>query len=180
MELQSSNKLLEKYKNYVLQQAKSNLSKGRNNISKTLYNSLKGEVVTEDNYAIIAFRMEEYGQFLDEGVKGAFPSMVKNGKQKAPNSRFMFTNKRPPAGVIAEWAKKRGIRLRGEDGKFKKGNYKTLGFIIAKRIYAQGIRPTLFFTKPYEAGFKKYIINQMPAEVAIDVDRIIDLNLIKK
>ena len=175
--LNASYKLLEKYKNYVIQQAKANLSKGRNNVSKTLYNSIKGEIVTENNYAIVGFRMEQYGQFMDEGVKGAFPNMVKNGKQKAPNSRFMFTNKRPPAGPIAEWAKKRGIRLRDEKGKFKKGNYKTLGFIIANRIYAQGIKPTLFFTKPYEAGFKKYIVGQMPAQVAIDVDRIIDLNL---
>lgn len=175
--LEQSYKLLEKYKNYVIQQAKANLSKGRNNVSKTLYNSIKGEIVTENNFAIVGFRMEQYGQFMDEGVKGAFPNLVKNGKQKAPNSRFMFTNKRPPAGPIAEWAKKRGIRLRDEKGKFKKGNYKTLGFIIANRIYAQGIKPTLFFTKPYEAGFKKYIVGQMPAQVAIDVDRIVDLNL---
>jgi hypothetical protein len=178
--LEKSYKLLEQYKNYVIQQARANLSKGRNNLSKTLYNSLKGEIVTENNYAIVGFRMELYGQFLDEGVKGAMPSMVKNGKQKAPNSRFMFTNKRPPSQPIAEWAKKRKIRLRDESGKFKKGNYKTLGFIIANRIYAQGIKPTLFFTKPYEAGFKKYITDQMPTQVAIDVDRIVDLNLKQK
>jgi hypothetical protein len=175
--LESSYKLLDTYKKYVIQQAKANLSKGKNNVSKTLYNSIKVEIVTEENYAIVAFRMEQYGQFMDEGVKGAMPSMVKNGKQKAPNSRFMFTNKRPPAGPIAEWAKKRGIRLRDEKGQFKKGSYKTLGFIIANRIYAQGIKPTLFFTKPYEAGFKKYIEKQMPTQVTIDVDRIIDLNL---
>ena len=178
--LENSYKLLDKYKKYVIQQAKSNLSKGKNNVSKTLYNSLKGEIVTEDNYAIVAFRMELYGQFLDEGVKGAMPSAVKNGKQKAPNSRFMFTNKRPPAGPIAEWAKKKGIRLRDEQGKFKKGNYKTLGFIIANRIYAQGIKPTLFFTKPYQEGFKKFILGQMPNQVAIDVDRIVDFNLKQK
>ena len=175
--LENSYKLLEKYKNYVIQQARANLSKGRNNLSKTLYNSIKGEVVTDKDYAIVGFKMEFYGQFIDEGVKGAFPSIVKNGKQKAPNSRFMFTNKRPPAGIIAEWAKKRNIRLRDEKGQFKKGNYKTLGFIIANRIYAQGIKPSLFFTKPYEAGFKKYVLDQMPSQVAIDVDRIVDINL---
>lgn len=177
MELKASEKLLEKYKKYVIQQARSNLSKGRNNLSKTLYNSLKGEIVSEEGYAIVGFRMELYGQFLDEGVKGANPSLVKNGKQKAPNSRFRFKNKRPPSGAIADWAKKRGIRLRNESGQFEKGNYKTLGFIIANRIYAQGIKPTLFFTKPFEAGFKKYIVEQMPKEVKIDVDRIVDLNL---
>ena len=175
--LEKSYKLLEQYKNYVIQQARANLSKGRNNVSKTLYNSIKGEVVTDNNYAIVGFKMQNYGQFIDDGVKGAMPSMVKNGKQKAPNSRFMFTNKRPPAGPLGDWAKKKGIRLRDESGKFKKGNYKTLGFIIANRIYAQGIKPTLFFTKPYEAGFKKYITDQMPTQVVIDVDRIVDINL---
>lgn len=175
--LENSYKLLEKYKNYVIQQARANLSKGRNNLSKTLYNSIKGEVVTDKDYAIVGFKMEFYGQFLDEGVKGAFPNMVKNGKQKAPNSRFKFTNKRPPAGIIAEWAKKRNIRIRDAEGKFKRGNYKTLGFIIANRIYAQGIKPSLFFTKPYEAGFKKYITDQLPNQVVIDVDRIVDINL---
>jgi len=178
--LENSYKLLEKYKNYVIQQARANLSKGRNNVSKTLYNSLKGEVVTEDDYAIVAFRMELYGQFLDEGVKGAFPNLIKNGKQKAPNSRFKFTNKRPPSGPIAEWAKKRNIRLRDEDGKFKKGSYKSIGFVIARSIYAQGIKPTMFFTKPYQEGFKKYILGQMPSKVAIDVDRIVDFNLKEK
>jgi hypothetical protein len=177
MKLKASEKVLEKYKNYVIQQARANLSKGRNNMSKTLYNSLRGEVVSEQDYAIIGFRMELYGQFLDEGVRGANPSLVKNGKQNAANSRFRFKSKRPPAGQIAEWAKKRGIRLRGENGQFEKGNYKTLGFIIANRIYAQGIKPTLFFTKPFQAGYKKYIQEQMPSEVAIDVDRIIDFNL---
>lgn len=175
--LENSYKLLEKYKNYVIQQARANLSKGRNNLSKTLYNSIKGEVITDKDYAIVGFKMEFYGQFLDEGVKGAFPNMVKNGKQKAPNSRFKFTNKRPPAGIIAEWAKKRNIRLKDAEGKFKRGNYKTLGFIIANRIYAQGIKPSLFFTKPYEAGFKKYITDQLPNQVVIDVDRIVDINL---
>lgn len=175
--LDNSYKLLEKYKKYVIQQARANLSKGRNNLSKTLYGSLKGEIVTDNDYAIVAFRMESYGQFLDEGVKGAMPSMVKNGKQKAPNSRFMFTNKRPPAQALADWAKKRNIRLRDEEGKFKKGSYLTLGFILANRIYAQGIKPTLFFTKPYEEGFKKIIMQEMPSKVAIDVDRIVDINL---
>ena len=178
--LENSYKLLEKYKNYVIQQARANLSKGRNNVSKTLYNSLKGEVVTDDDYAIVAFRMELYGQFLDEGVKGAFPNLVKNGKQKAPNSRFKFTNKRPPSGPIAEWAKKRNIRLRDENGKFKKGSYKSIGFVIARSIYAQGIKPTMFFTKPYQEGYKKFILGQMPSKVAIDVDRIVDFNLKEK
>lgn len=177
MELKETNSLLEKYKKYVVQQAKSNLSKAKSNVSKTLYNSIKGEIVRENNFAIVGFEMEFYGQFIDEGVKGAFPNMVKNGKQKAPNSRFFFKNKRPPADVIGEWAKRKNIRLRDESGKFKRGSYKTIGFILAERIYAQGIRPTLFFTKPFEEGFKKYIEDQLEDKFAMDVERIVDITL---
>lgn len=177
MELKNTNSILEKYKNYVVQQAKSNLSKSRKNLSNTLSGSIRGEVVKDGQYAIVGFEMEYYGQFVDEGVKGAFPGLVNNGVQKAPNSRFKFTNKRPPADIIAKWAKKRNIRLRDEDGKFAKGSYKTIGFIIAKRIYAQGMKPTLFFTKPFEEGFKKYIDNQLENGVVMDVDLMVDFTL---
>jgi hypothetical protein len=30
-----------------------------------------------------------------------------------------------------------------------------LGFWLQKRIFAQGIKPSLFFTKPFEAAFKR-------------------------
>lgn len=177
MELKNTNSILEKYKNYVVQQARSNLSRNKKNVSKTLYSSIKGEVVKENNYAIVGFEMESYGQFVDEGVKGAFPGLVTNGVQKAPNSRFQFTNKRPPADIIGKWAKKRNIRLRDESGKFVKGNYKTIGFVLAERIYAQGMKPTLFFTKPFEDGFKKYIDNQLENGVVLDVDVMVDFTL---
>ena len=57
---------------------------------------------------------------------------------------------------LADWAKKRNIRLRDKKGRFKKGNYRTIGFILQKSIFAQGIKPTMFFTKPFEVAFKRY------------------------
>jgi hypothetical protein len=30
-----------------------------------------------------------------------------------------------------------------------------LAYVIANNIYARGIKPSLFFTKPFEQGFKK-------------------------
>ena len=57
---------------------------------------------------------------------------------------------------MAAWAKYRNIRLRDKDGKFSKGNYKAIGYIIAGNIYNRGIRPTMFFTKPFEAGLDKF------------------------
>lgn len=175
--LRNTIEVAEKFKKYVIQQAKSNLSKGKNNVSKGLYNSIKGEIVTDGNYAIVGFKMNEYGQFLDEGVKGAFPNLVKNGKQKAPNSRFKFTNKMPPIEPLMQWAKKRNIRFRNEDGTYKKGNYRSLAFVLQKRIYAQGIKPTLFFTKPFEAALNKFVNQEMQDGFISDIDVIVDLNL---
>ena len=94
--------------------------------------------------------------FLDKGVKGANPSLVKNGKQKGGNSPFSYKSKRPPMQPLADWAKKRNIRLRDEKGKYKKGNYKTIGFILQRSIFAQGIKPSFFFTKAFDNAFKRY------------------------
>jgi hypothetical protein len=177
MELKETKELLTKFKNYVIQQSRSNLSKGNKNDSKQLYNSIKGEIVTENNYSIVGFTMSEYGMYQDQGVKGANPSLVKNGKQKAPNSKFRFKNKRPPSKPLEDWAKRKNIRLRNEKGEFKKGNYKTIGIILANRIFAQGIKPSLFFTKPFEAGYKKYIDTDLIKAFGNDVDTMVDYEL---
>ena len=100
--------------------------------------------------------MEEYGTFLDKGVKGARPSSVLRGKQKAPNSPYSFKVKRPPMRPLLDWAKRRNIRLRDSKGRFSKGSYRTIAFILQRRIFAQGIKPSLFFTKPFIAAFNKY------------------------
>jgi hypothetical protein len=181
MELRNSNEVIRKFRTYVIQQSRYNLTKKLKNNSNFLYNSLKStlDIDDETGYALIGFQMADYGQFVDQGVKGAFPSLVKNGIQKAPLSKFKFTNRYPNIRAIIQWAKERGIFYRDKNGKFAKGGYKTLGFLIARSIYAQGIKPTLFFTKPFEAGFKKYIENDLAEAYAFDIDTIIDFNIKK-
>lgn len=146
---------LEKFRDFVIQQARSNLTRNGKNVSKSLYNSLKGNVKAMPNSFSMSFDMSLYGQFQDKGVKGSNPSLVKNGRQKAPNSPYSFKNKKPPMQPLMQWAKKKNLRFRNEDGTYAKGNYKTLGFWLQKRIFAQGIRPSLFFTRPFELAFKK-------------------------
>ena len=178
--LTSTKEVLEAYKKYVIQQARSNLSKGNKNVSKQLYNQIKGEIVFENNYFLLGFSMPDYGFYQDEGVKGSNPSLVKNGKQKAPNSRFSFKSKLPPSKVFELWAKQKNIRLRDEKGKYKKGNYKTIGFILAKRVFAQGIKSSLFFTKPFEAGYKKYIDTDLIKAFGDDIETLIDYTITNK
>ena len=147
---------LQSFGKYVVQQSRSNLTKQKHNVSKDLYNSIHYKLDEKNGNFDLAFIMDEYGTFLDKGVKGANPSLVKGGKQKGGNSPYSFRNKRPPMQPIADWAKKRNIRLRDKEGKFKKGNYRTIGFILQRSIFAQGIKPSMFFTKPFLAAFDRY------------------------
>ena len=181
--LTNTKQVLEAYKNYVIQQARSNLSKSNKNASKGLYNKIKGEILFEDNYFLLGFSMPDYGFYQDEGVKGADPNQVSpNAKvkgQQAPNSRFKF-KKRIPSAPFEQWAKFRNIRLRDAKGKFAKGNYKSIGYIIAKNVWARGIKPSLFFTTPFQAGIAKYIDKDLIKAFGDDIETLIDYTLTKK
>ena len=141
---------LNKYAKYVIQQSRSNLTKKGNSASGALYKSL-GYEVTEDS---ISFTGESYGSFQDQGVKG------KNAYYSASaSSPFKFgTGTGPKDGLtkgIAKWIKQKGIKGRDK----KTGRFitdKSLTFLISRSIYDKGIRATLFFTKPFEAGLVKY------------------------
>ena len=154
--LKNLQKELQSFGKYVVQQSRSNLTKQKHNVTKDLYNSIQYKLDEKNGNFDLAFIMDEYGTFLDKGVKGADPSLVKNGKQKGGNSPYSFKSKRPPMQPLADWAKKRNIRLRDKEGKFKKGNYRTIGFILQRSIFAQGIKPSMFFTKPFLAAFDRY------------------------
>mgnify|MGYP003633715049 FL=1 len=156
---------------YVVQQSRSNLTKGKHNVTKRLYDSIKYDLTDNKGNYDLAFIMDEYGTFLDKGVKGADPSLVKGGKQKGAGSPYSYKNKMPPMIDISSWAKKRNIRLRDDKGRFKKGNYKAIGFIIQRSVFAQGIKPTLFFTKPFSVAFKRYpkLLTEAFAEDIIDI-----------
>jgi hypothetical protein len=56
---------------------------------------------------------------------------------------------------LAAWAKKKNFRLRDKKGRFVKGNYQSIGFVLSKFIFAQGIKPSYFFTNPYNVAYSK-------------------------
>jgi len=156
-------KVLERFRNHVVSIAKRNLTKDTKMSSGNLYNSIKGEVKTMPNSISIEFFMEDYGVFQDQGVRGADPSKVSpNAKitgQQAPNSQYHFGSGKVGnyAGFVRsmeKWVKRKNIRLRDKKGKFTKGNTKTIAHIIAGNIYNRGIKPSLFFTKPFESAYK--------------------------
>ena len=134
---------LNKFRDYVVSQAKSNLTRQGKNSSKRLYNSIKGNVKANPNSFEMDFSMEEYGFYQDKGVSGI---------KKKYNTDYKYTNKMPPAKAFDKWVVRRGLAPR-EKGKFK--NRKSLSFAIARSVYFNGIKPSLFFTKPFEAALKR-------------------------
>jgi hypothetical protein len=173
MEFEEVNKVLTDYARYVVQQSKTNLTKSGKG-DGALYNSISFEIVEDNTAAIVEFWMEDYGAFVDEGVKGADPSLVNSsvtgrmGKQKAPYSKFSYKSKKPPLDMLISWAKKKNIRFRVKKGlkgagQFKKGSYRSMGFWLQKSIFAQGIAPTYFFSKPFEKGIVKYELEMQKA-----------------
>ena len=143
MELQETQMILNSFAKYVIQQSRSNLTKTNKNVSKKLYNSLDYKILSDSSGFILQFLMEEYGAYQDQGVSGT------KKKYKTP---FKYTTKRPPSSAFDKWTVRKGIAPREEGGRFTKR--KGLNFIIAKSIFEQGIRPSLFFTKPFEKRFK--------------------------
>jgi len=160
MLLTKTQEALEAFKSFVIQQARTRLTKGRKNVSKGLYNSLKGYVKEMPNSILVEFEMDEYGMYQDKGVSGT---------EKKYNTPFSYKSKMPPVKPLADWAKSRNIRLRDEQGKFTKGNYNTIGYLIARSIYRKGIKPSLFFTKPFEQAFKK-LPNELVEKFGLDVE----------
>ena len=165
-------KALERFGKHVVSRARANLTRGKKNVSKELYDSIEYDLKIHPNSFSLSIIMEEYGMYQDAGVRGANPSSVKNGRQKAPLSKFTFKNKKPPLKPLIEWAKFRGIRLRDKKGRFAKGNYKTIGFILQNRIYAQGMKPSMFFTKPFAAAFKN-LPDEVVEAFALDLTEFI-------
>lgn len=159
---------LDKFKKYVIQQSKSNLTKQGRNVSKSLYNSIKGEAKAMPNSFYLEFMMDEHGQYLDQGVRG------KNSSVKAPNSPFKFGSGKGKKGGLTQgiqrWVKARRFQFRDKkSGKFM--SYESTAFLITRSIYSKGTKPSLFFTKPFQKYFEK-LPQELIVKYGLDVEEL--------
>ena len=203
MDFKAVQEALDIFGDAVIDGAKKNLRK-EDMANGSLFKSLKKDLTVEQGIFLLDFLMEDYGKFQDAGVWGAKPSLatswnykMENGKRKkttkkyvgkqkgrANNSifigangiknKFSYTSKMPPLQPLIQWAKYKKIRFRDSKGQFKKGNYKTIGFWLQKRIFAQGLKPTQFFSKAFRVAFKK-LPSELLEAFKIDVERQIIL-----
>ena len=136
-----------KFNDAIVAQARLNLAKGIN-ASGALSKSLSSSYEPKKNSFRLTFSMENYGQFIDEGVKGSKSSA------KAPNSPFKYTNKMPPSGALDRWAARKVSSARNAKGQFV--SRKSLVYAIRRSIFLYGINATHFFTDAFEAKMKDF------------------------
>jgi hypothetical protein len=150
----TATKVLEKWKKYVVSQARRNLSVNGTSKDGKLYTNLKGIIDKRMNRGIkgrftggsslpsLRFEYPSYGEFLDQGVKGTNPEKddyVSNGKYSFKKGKRSVKVKGNSA--LAKWAEKRGLNK----------------WAVAKSVHQRGIKRTLFFTKPFKARYKAYV-----------------------
>ena len=136
-------KALEQFRDLVVAEAKANLRSQGKDTSGKLSNSIKGEVKQMPNSIGIYFEMEPYGNFQDKGVSGT---------QRKFDTPYSYKSKMPPPSAFDKWIVRKGIAPRSTTGKFQ--SRKGMQFAIAKTIFKYGIKPSLFFTKPFEEAYK--------------------------
>jgi hypothetical protein len=159
---QETYKYLNDFAKYVIQQSRSNLTRQGKNVNKKLYDSLGSEIEVSKNSFSLSFTMEDYGIFQDKGVSGT---------EKKYNTPFSYKSKMPPAKPITDWVTRKRFQFRKPDGKFM--SYKQTSYLVRNAIFKNGIKPSLFFTKPFEAAFEK-LPNELIEKFGLDLENLMN------
>ena len=155
-------KALIKFRDTIINEAKANLKSMGKDSSGKLSQSIKGEVKEMPNSISMYFQMEAYGFFQDKGVSGI---------KKKYNTEFSYKSKMPPPSKLDKWIVRKGIAPRDKQGKLM--SRKGLQFAIARGIFINGIKPSLFFTKPFEKAFKK-LPDVLVQKYGLDAEQLFD------
>lgn len=146
----------------VLDSARQNLIDRGSSVSGNLERKMKFVAKVMPNSMSLKFDLGEYGEGIDQGVKGYFPSrkvgLVGNTPFKFKGwvpSRSMVTN-------VLGWAKSVGMTFTGYNERHE-------AFGLASYILREGIVGNKFFTDAYED-----YIREIPEDIAeafgLDVD----------
>ena len=155
MKTDNIEKYLNSFGKYIVKQSRTNLTKGKKNVSKELYNSISFKVVTDADGFSVQFYMADYGTFVDKGVSGNKQTRrYKDYTGKTVTSPYKYTTKQPPSKLLDKWVVKRGITPRDKKGRFV--SRKSISFLIARSIKVKGIKSTSFFQRPMQLGLKNF------------------------
>jgi hypothetical protein len=160
---------LDAFGKYIVQQSRSNLTKAKKKDRGNLYKSIGYDVKVSKNSFELSFTMEDYGKFVDKGVKGV------NSSAKAPNSPYKFgTGSGAKGGLtkgIDAWVQRKRFQFKDKKGKFL--SYQSTAFIIRRSIWFTGLRTTNFFERPFELAFKR-LPDDLIKRYGLDIDDLLD------
>jgi len=140
MDLLNTEEALRKYVDLIILEAKGNLAKQNKNASGSLSKSIKALPVTFGEGGLEAgIEMNSYGEFIDKGVSGI---------KKKYNTPYSYKKNIPPPISLEKCVVRRNIAPRDEKGRFLPR--KSVLFLIARGIFSNGLKPSLFLTKPFE------------------------------
>ena len=158
---------LNAFRKHVITEARKNLTRNKKNASKTLYNDMNSFLKVSKNSFELGFEMPIYGQFQDQGV---------SGKKKKYDTPFSYKKKMPPSDVFEAWIKRKGIKGRDKRGRFITN--KSLSYLIARSVFNNGIKPSLFFTRPFELAYKR-LGDDIIEAFGLDIDEFLKYTLKK-
>lgn len=154
---------------FIVKQSKTNLSKKGHRDTDKLYRSLKYYTKENPNSITLSIFMEDYGKFLDKGVKGFRSS------ERAPKSPYKFGTGRGKTGgltnAIRKWVERKRFQFRDKKGRFL--SYEQTSFTIRNSIWNKGLRATEFYSRPFELAFKK-LPQVIIHAYGLDVDKLLD------
>ena len=172
MTFKNVDEVVNKYGKYVVQQSKSNLTKDKKG-GGDLYNSVRYKIDKSQDDFLLDFLMEDYGAFVDRGVKGKTSTYPQTS---AALSKFQYGSGTGPKGGltkgIRKWLQKKRFQFRDKKGRFM--SYESMTFLISRSIYNKGLKANLFFTKPFEAGLKR-LPDDLIKGFALDIENAIIL-----
>lgn len=163
---------LDKFGKYIVQQSRSNLTKAKKKDRGNLYKSIGYDVKVNKNSFELSFSMEDYGKFVDKGVRGV------NSSAKAPNSPYKFGSGSGAKGGLTKgidsWVQRKRFQFKDKKGKFL--SYQSTAFIIRRSIWFTGIRTTNFFERPFELAFKR-LPDELIKTYGLTVDKLLKTSL---
>lgn len=174
---------LNTFGNQLANDSKKELQRQGKNASNRLSKSLDYKINVSKNSFQFDFLMEDYGDFIDKGVKG-IGGVKADGtqwkKKRVTNNKYIYrspskTNSRGAFKLsLGGWTIKRGIAPRSKTGQFT--SRKGLIFAVRKSIFHTGLETTNFYSKPFEKAFRTFP-DEFVEAYGLEVDSLLETAL---
>lgn len=181
LKLDHLKKAVDNFGQKVMADAKDNLTKSGHNFTGSLNNSLVSSGVKfSKNSMELGFSMNNYGAFIDKGVRGV-------GGVRQTTSTFQRTNNKgkmwKQKGGKSPFSYKEGVKPSVKHFKDWSASKGLNPFAVREAVYRQGIAPTFFLTDAVKKNmplFPQQVSEAFAFDVQSTIDFIIKSNLKKR